>query len=49
MNVAQVQQAVDIWALNKILEVARSQVQQVVRAAPAHLEPHKGTRIDVRV
>jgi len=49
VNVAQVQQAVDVWALKKMLNVARGQVQQILQSAPVSLEPHKGTMIDVRV
>lgn len=49
MNVTQVQQTVNLWALKKIMNVAQSQVQAVLKTAPANLEPHKGTRIDVRL
>lgn len=49
MNVTQVQQTVNLWALKKIMSVAQSQVQAVLKTPPANLEPYKGTRIDVRL
>lgn len=49
VNVTQVQQTVNLWAIKKIMNVAQAQVQQVLKTAPANLEPHKGTLIDVRL
>lgn len=49
MQVAQVQQSVNIWAMKKLMQAAQSHVEQILKAAPINLEPHKGTRLDVRV
>lgn len=49
MKVAPVHQVVNIWAMKQIMRAAQNHVQQVLKAAPSSPEPHKGTRIDVRV
>lgn len=54
MNITQVHNATNLWAIKKVMNVAQSQVQQILQTAPvpavaANLEPHKGSLIDVRV
>lgn len=48
---AVVKQSVNVWAMKRMMNVAQSQVQQIVQSAPAavNLEPHKGTMIDVKL
>ncbi|MFZ5814039.1 MAG: hypothetical protein ACOY93_01875 [Bacillota bacterium] len=52
MNVSQVNQAANLWAMKKLMTVTQDQVMQIVQSAPKaslNLEPHKGTLLDVRV
>lgn len=52
MDVSVVKQSVNVWAMKSLMNVAQSQVQQIMESAPkavANLEPHKGTMIDVKL
>lgn len=55
MQVAAVNYAINVWAMKRVMNVAQSQVSQLMESsmpaprAEAHLEPHKGTLLDVRL
>lgn len=52
MNVSSVNYAINVWAMKKVMNVAQSQVNQLVQSSgkvEENLEPHKGTLIDVRL
>lgn len=52
MQVAGVNYAINVWAMKRALNVAGNQVGQLMEPpnrVELHLEPHKGTLLDVRV
>ncbi len=53
MEVAKLNQAVNLWAMKKVMNMAQDQMTQVLQTGTstvaASWEPHKGTLIDVRV
>jgi hypothetical protein len=52
VQAAAVNYAINVWAMKRVMSVARSQVSELITSTAkvqANLEPHKGTLLDVRL
>lgn len=52
MQAAAVNYAINVWAMKRVMSVARSQVSELLAPrtkVETTLEPHKGTLLDVRL